>query len=55
MKFITLHTYKWQNIGFHEPSLSKPRDAKLYPWDGFFYPILTLMIDSYILQVTSFK
>ena len=32
-------------------SLGKLGDAKVYcdPWDGFFYPTLTLMIDSYNL------
>ena len=31
-------------------SLGKPRDAKRRSSDGFFYPILTLMNDSYILS-----
>ena len=30
-------------------SLGKPRDGKRDPRDGFFYPTLTLMIDSYFL------
>ena len=30
-------------------SLGKPRDAIRDPGEGFFYPILTLMIDYYYL------
>ena len=29
-------------------SLGKPCDAEGGPWDGFFYPTLTFMMDSYI-------
>ena len=34
----------------HLSSLGKPRD----PRDGFFYPILTLMIDSYSIAPLSY-
>ena len=36
-------------------SLSKPRDAKSDPLDGFLYPTLILMIGSYTLSGTTFS
>ena len=36
-------------------SLSKPGDAKRRPRDGFFYPTLTLIMESYIILMFIFE
>ena len=32
---------------YHNSSFGKPPDANGDSWDGFFYPTLTFMLDSY--------